>query len=195
MTTTPRKKRETWVDWIAEGVVIPEANLITREELISALANHGAKATQKDFANWQAAGFIPYGVLRWHEATHKTRALYPDFMVALILQLRKHQAEGMHLQEIAPNLRRSAYSLSRTFDNPWDLDEDKLQARLTNLADKILKAILTEIAEAHSEESGRQVARVDVRFFPLDPDGGQHANSLELDLTDTTGARFTYHWP
>lgn len=103
-----QKGRETWESWLPEGTVIPETDLITREDLISSLAYRGVKVTPRDLANWQSDGVIPYGLWKWHEPTRKTRALYPAMMISLIAQLRRYQREGMRLRTIEPRLRRLA---------------------------------------------------------------------------------------
>jgi hypothetical protein len=69
---------ETWESWFTAGTVIPDAALMTRQALLSALHGQGVMVSTKDLKNWQAAGVIPYGARRWHGATGTSRTLYPQ---------------------------------------------------------------------------------------------------------------------
>lgn len=196
-TTSARKEKETWQDWLPDGTAIPEDALLTREDLISTLANIGVRVTPKDLANWQTGGVIPYGVLRWHEATGKTRTLYPAMMIQLIAQLRKLQNEGLQLQDIGTRLRSFVFHWA-ILNEPMDPDED-CDVRLgikTPVNDMLkLKALLSDIAEAYSQQIGRPVTHAEVRLDLTDPNVESRVAGLVVALTESSGALFTYAWP
>ncbi len=198
MTTTSSKKpQETWEAWLPDGTVIPEERLLTREQLFASLSNIGVRVTPKDLANWQAGGVIPYGIRRWHEATHKTRTLYPAMMVQLIAQLRKLQNEGLQLQDIGPRLRSFVFHWA-ILNEPMEPNEDRdIRLGIKTPVDDILKlkTLLSDIAEAHSQQIGRPVTHVEVRLDLTDPDVESRVAGLVVALTDSSGALFTYAWP
>lgn len=196
-TDAPRKERETWEAWLPEGTVIPDADLITREELLNSLHNMGVKVSARDLANWQTGGVIPYGVWRWHEPTRKTRALYPNAMIPLITRLRQLQNEGMQLRDIGPRLRTFTLMWS-TFNEPMDPNEgsDPALGMKTPMGDILkLKALITQIATDHGRQIGRPVTYAEVRLDLTDPDIESRVAGLAVDLTDASGAQFTYSWP
>ena len=196
-TTAAKKQRETWEAWIPDGTVIPDADLITREELLTSLHNIGVKVSARDLANWQTGGVIPYGKWQWHEPTRKTRALYPPAMIPLIVRLRQFQDEGMQLRDIGPRLRTFTLMWSAS-NEPADPNErnDPALGIETPMQDILkLKALLTQIAETHGRQIGRPVTFAEVRLDLTDPDVESRIAGLAVDLTDASGALFTYSWP
>jgi hypothetical protein len=197
-TATPSKQeRETWEDWLPEGSHVPPQELITREELITTLRNLGVSITPVDLRNWQQAGVVPYGKRGWDEKTRKTRTLYPPAMVTLIQRLRKLQGEGYKLQDIGPRLRSHLFYWA-TVSFPFDEGSDAATGiGLETPMDDILrlKPILQDIALYHGRQIGRRVTRVDVRLKLDEPDPDNRVSDLFIDVTDESGALFTYSWP
>ena len=177
----PASSRETWLDWIpteaAERARQAAEPLLTREELLAALRDPNVVAddpgvTARDLASWQAAGVIPYPIRRWHEGA--TRALYPRWMVDIVVTLRRQQAEGKHPRELGPLMRDHVRHLLRMPSIPEE------QARLDELArrgdlDHRLAALsepLAAAARALGRLSGRRITSVEVAFH--DEQGGTH---------------------
>jgi len=191
-----KPRRETWEDWLPAGAAVSD-DLLTRDDLIAALHSIGGDVTADDFRNWQRAGVIPYGTLRWHEETHATRTFYPRLMVQIIAQLRTLQRDGYKLQEIGPRLRSFAFYQS-IMNEPSTPEEDH-DARLgfeTPMNEILkLKPLLVTIAEIHGRHVGRNVTRVEVRLT-IDPDDSDNrVSGLAVDVIDESGALFTYSWP
>lgn len=168
-----KANRETWRDWLPEGAREPE-ELLTREDVAARLVDLGIPAKPSDLIYWHTAGVLPYPVKRRH--TGATRALYPDWYVPLIRELRTLQHEGYKLPEIAPRLRTTA-RLMLAYDNPppltpeeqeaWANRPQDLGSRLQDLGPQILA-----IARSHEHITGTRIAEVEIRFidergFPL----------------------------
>ncbi len=99
-----KSKRETWRDWLPPSAPLPEV-LYTRDELVLELErlDLGPGATARDIAYWESEGIIPTAVRQWHDGA--VRAIYPEWIVWLIVELRTLQQEGYSLSEIALKLR------------------------------------------------------------------------------------------
>lgn len=105
---TEQDDYETWESWLAEGTVVPDADLMTREELLASLRSRGVTVSARDLTAWQSAGVIPFGVRRWHAKTRTFCTLYPSMMMTLLTRLRQLQQEGLNLRRIGFQLRHEA---------------------------------------------------------------------------------------
>ena len=105
MLTT--KPGETWFDWMPpegrEDALLDAEPLLTRDELIAELKKLGVEATPRDFNLWQQRGALPSPLRRRHKGA--TRAVYPRWMIGLVVKLRDFQGDGRKLREIGPILR------------------------------------------------------------------------------------------
>ncbi len=99
-----KSKRETWRDWLPPSAPLPEV-LYTRDELVRELErlDLGPRVTARDIAYWESEGIIPTAVRQWHNGA--VRAIYPEWILWLIVELRTLQGEGYNLNQIALKLR------------------------------------------------------------------------------------------
>jgi len=104
--------KSTWTDWMPQGTTEPP--LMTRDELIQRLAHEGITVNYRNIEHWQLRGVIPYPVRRRHQGS--TKALYPEWMVDAIKQLRDAQSRGMSLVQIAGVIRQTKYGPLRADD-------------------------------------------------------------------------------
>ena len=61
---------QTWRDWLPPGH--PEPPLITREELLAALAQRGVALPARTLQRWEAAGTLPAPIRRRHDGATRT---------------------------------------------------------------------------------------------------------------------------
>ncbi len=102
-----KSKRETWRDWLPPSAPLPEV-LYTRDKLVRELERvyMGPSVTARDIAYWESEGIIPTAVRQWHNGA--VRAIYPEWILWLIVELRTLQDEGYNLNQIALKLRSPA---------------------------------------------------------------------------------------
>ncbi len=156
---------ETWRDWMRSGATEP--GLLTRSELLDALHARGIDAENSDLRFWEYEGVLPRPVRQWHHGA--VRAVYPDWFVYLIAQLRGMQRAGFTLQEIAPKLRELAELAGSSFGPPG---ERELQSPdwLDSLGrlpppDSLLPALATLARENERTPSRRgSIRRAEVRL-------------------------------
>lgn len=170
------RKRETWRDWLPPSAPLPEV-LYTRDELVRELErlDRGPRVTGRDLAYWESEGVIPAAVRQWHNGA--VRALYPDWMVWLIVELRTLQAEGYNLTQIATKLR-----------SPWRV---YLAERLPH--DDAIRAdiqrSISRMQEAPKESPATTELREALRKFALFYAGlsGKMPAHVEIRIRDTLG--------
>ncbi len=178
-----KSRRETWEAW--QDRQAPPPRLVTREETLALLAELGLRVTERDLRFWEARGVLPRPVRRWYEGA--TRAVYPRWIVGLVLQLRYWQQEGLQLAELPGPLRLKAEELSldlngrplrpRPVGVPYILQQSReaLRAQVWSLMDQYRRQIGVEVIEATlvlTDTHGRK------HEYPLDvPTDGLHTVS------------------
>lgn len=104
-TTTSKKERVTWRDWQPPGTPDPD-ELLTREELVARMKDLAINVSARDLIYWESLGILPRGVrVRRNNATY---VVYPRWLMHSVELLRRLQAFGLSLEEIAPRLRETA---------------------------------------------------------------------------------------
>jgi DNA-binding transcriptional MerR regulator len=106
MRSTIEKKaqRETWREWLPFDLNGKTIDLLTRDEIVAELQQHGVDVSQDNIRSWEHLGILPQGERRWHDGA--TRTLYPSVLVHTITYLRSLQAIGFPLDVIRPELQR-----------------------------------------------------------------------------------------
>jgi len=92
---------ETWRDWLPPGH--PEPPLITRAELLDALAQRGIVATERNLRYWEAAGALPAPIRRAHHGG--ARAFYPSWYAEVIAAMPRPLTGRGALARLRPQLR------------------------------------------------------------------------------------------
>lgn len=163
-TQTPaRANTETWLALLPDGA--PEPMLITRDELLGALAARGVDINEGRLIFWEKAGILPRPTRRWHGGG--PRAMYPAYAIDAVEHLRQLQAAGRTLEQIAPIMR--TWAVAQT---DW---RDHLSGPLTQARDA-----LYEVARL------RGIKASGIRFAFTD-DAGNELWSHELTIPGEWG--------
>lgn len=96
-----RPKHETWRDWMPEGV--PEPDVLSRDELMEALAERGVNISTHTFDHYRRVGVLPRPVRQHYGGV--TQAVYPAWFVPAVLSIRRQLAAGRSLEQIKPTMR------------------------------------------------------------------------------------------
>lgn len=104
-TTTSKKERVTWRDWQPPGTPDPD-ELLTREEFVARLNDLAIDVDATALRYWEGLGVLPRGVRK--RVNKATYVFYPRWLMMSIELLRRLQAIGLSLEEIAPRLRETA---------------------------------------------------------------------------------------
>ncbi len=177
--TTPKTNRETWIDWVPdegrEDALLDAEPMLTRDELVAELNQLDIAVTARDLIYWQTRGAIPYPVRQKRHGS--SVAVYPQWMVNTIHQLRSLQEQGYKLREIGPLLRHDTYhhstSYPKTPRQQRRHDERMARRAFFPLVDELDPRI-------------RSFARVHERLH------GGHVVHAEVSLIDDQGQRHTY---
>ena len=94
-------RRETWLAWLPPGH--PEPPLITRGELLAALARRGRVVTERPLRAWEAAGALPAPL--WRRLDRAPRPLYPAWYAEVVEALPQQRAGRGALARLRPQLR------------------------------------------------------------------------------------------
>lgn len=99
-------QRETWRDWMPAGA--PDPEVLSRDELLEELAERGVKISEYTLEHYRRNGILPRPVRQRHGGV--TQAVYPMWFVPAIRSIKRQQASGRTLEQIAPTLRTWALS-------------------------------------------------------------------------------------
>lgn len=106
----------TWRSWAPDD--LPEvAPLLTRDEFLERLAQHGVDVTEETLRWWEWEGYLPRPELRWDPEVKARRALYPSWMLAAVFALRELQAQGCHLKDMGPALKDAVQRAARAIQH------------------------------------------------------------------------------
>lgn len=193
MAEKKTNNRETWRDWLPPGAPLPDV-LYTRDELVRELEalDHGPRVTARDIAYWESEGVIPAAVRQWHNGA--VRAIYPDWVLWLIVELRSLQQEGYTLSQIAIKLRSPvrvylADQMPRNDEVRADIQRTISRAQeapreTPSAAD--LRAALRKFTIMHGGLTGKMATQVEIVF--RDASGSVIYTD---DITIDTGSRAT----
>lgn len=184
-----RPKKATWVDWVKDGAPNPKPeDLITRDEMIDRLHEAGVPITTRELRYWEAEGALPRPVRRAH--TGATRAVYPNWVLALVPRARALRHQGVPLPEIGVHLRlmlrgeegarkakqdllfwsapaltihRSAYEVDPNDPAAWESTREAVQTSL-GFPTGDLGTILDDLARDHRVATGKTIASIDIVF-------------------------------
>ncbi len=182
-TEGPAKtNRETWLDWLPEGGRTPE--LLTRDEVIGRVRARDAEVSTSDLRYWEYAGVLPRPVRRWHQGA--TRAVYPDFAVSAIVEVRRLQDSRIPLDQIGQRVRERTRTIvflthgPPPSAEPSDEEIDQFTAAWVRHAhdDAIPTAALIDEVQRLAERRARLT--------------GAPIERAELRLTDAHGKRVSY---
>ena len=112
-TTTespPATHQQTWREWMPAGAPAPA--LLSHDGFLAALKAQGTPVTAATLESWRKRGVIPRPVRVLHNG--HTRPTYPMWLLPAIAHLRKLQAAGKSLTEIAPMMRDWAMTTTTT---------------------------------------------------------------------------------
>ena len=104
-------RRETWLAWLPPGH--PEPPLITRGELLAALARRGRVVTERKQRAWEAAGALPAPIRR--RLDRAPRPLYPTWYAEVVEALPRQRARRGELAQLRPQLRARFEAAAQTF--------------------------------------------------------------------------------
>jgi len=76
-------QRETWRDWLPEGVTEPR--VISRAELLDELAERGVEVAERTLRWWETRGALPHAVRQYHE--DGGRAVYPEWQADVVAEV------------------------------------------------------------------------------------------------------------
>lgn len=212
MTATATKtKRETWRDWMPADSPEP-SDLLTRDQLITRLAEIGVPVDDGTIRFWEYHGITPKPIRRWDADAKAARVYYPHWLLTIVLMLRELQKAGMSLDEIGPFLREysptaiaiaeSAEGLQRfaekirekkpgEFDDPIpnSLEDPSWPAQsvfhfLTNRITNVDQS-LQLIAGLYTRIVGTPIGRVEVVLYDSDGKEITVARSIEVDTSDS----------
>ncbi len=171
--TTPQPKRETWRDWLPEGVPEPDlAELLSRDELIQALQDRGIDVSARTLAYWESEGVTPRPVRRWRGGA--PAALYPSWFVDAVAFVRQSQASGIPLRIIGPLLR--SWSLLRYSHEIAEHEEQLRARRKYQPSPEDIEPPVAALAHQHRRvHGGPPIVKAEIRF------------------TDATGVEFVVH--
>ena len=94
-------RRETWLAWLPPGH--PEPPLITRGELLAALARRGRVVTERKQRAWEAAGALPAPIRR--RLDRAPRPLYPAWYAEVVEAMPRSRTRRGSLAGLRPQLR------------------------------------------------------------------------------------------
>lgn len=140
-----KPKQETWRDWMPEGSAAPKM-LFLRDEFIDRLRELGVRVDAPTLRLWERTGVLPRVVKEWRGDANY--AVYPLWMMGVVVLLRDLQREGLSLAEIGPALRETAPSFISEAATIERLRERAGPTFDEEFADTIRKMILDPIVEA-----------------------------------------------
>ncbi len=166
-----RTKRETWRDWLPPGAPDPTP-LRTRAQVLANLAALEVipHVSARDLGYWESEGVLPGAVKQWHEGA--VRAVYPDWFLTLVLELRALQQDGYTLTQIAMKLR-SPLRIQLTRDLPQQTAiQHDIQRTISHTqetphespATSDLREALRRFVLFHAGLTGRLAEYVDIRL-------------------------------
>ncbi len=156
-----KPKQETWLDWLSPDQLEPKP-LLTREELVERVRALGVKVSPGDIRYWETIGVLPRAVKRWHGDA--TRALYPEWMAALIVTIREMQHDDVPLDEIRDRLRATFYrSHEKQGDGTRLLSHVEQSALIYGHED--VQPALIGLARRHEQSTGQVVSAVQVSLL------------------------------
>jgi len=208
MPLTKSSVDETWKTWQEEDA--PTVRLLSRAELLAEIEHYHVHppVEASDLRYWEYWGILPRPVRQKHNGT--TAAVYPVWVVTLVMALRNLQADGVALVEMPTLLRAEAQRVSSPPPNsrmlvaglppvPRIHERYPLTSELFDslnptqrdtvymVTDMLIKAIL------HPAEYGpRSSVRITASSEPMLPVNIRRA---ELILTDDRGRRVTFNLP
>lgn len=166
-------RRKTWRDWLIEDGVDPvevdaidPATLLTRDEVIERVNRHvGIERAidVDDLETWEYRGFLPQPIRRRHRGA--TRALYPAWMVNVVLTLRLHQQMGTPLGEIGAVIRPDYASILSEEDR-HTLKQRIARRQFDRKIDKMRRQ-LDELVRAFEAETGTEIGPVDITIHAV----------------------------
>jgi hypothetical protein len=140
----------SWRDWMPVGSPMPD--LLTHDQLLERLRGRGVDLTSASFQHYRQRGVLPRPIRRRYEGV--TQAVYPDWFVPAIAQLRALQDQGKSLDEIKPWMR--AWALTNVlWDDPYARHLSALRAPLRELAASVSNRadrITVTITDANGDE-------------------------------------------
>ena len=129
-----RKRRISWLDCMPNDVLMPgKDDVVTREELTSIVSALGFPTETGDMRYWEFHGVIPTSIRQRHNDA--TRAIYPAWMVSVVLRLRELQSVGCALSEITDRLRVELPVLVATQSSVDELKRSLFEHRIKELSD------------------------------------------------------------
>lgn len=105
MSMTERVRWHEWQRRFAPGIPPIEATIST-DELLSELARRGAVTNRGQIKSWQHLGIVPQATRRRHDGA--TRAIFPPWMVGVLVILCKMRRDGCSLDLIRSVLESQA---------------------------------------------------------------------------------------
>ncbi len=178
--------RETWRDWLPPERHDP-GQLLTREQLVKRLQAAGVKADVADLRYWEYLGILPRAVRQRHEGA--TRAVYPEWFVYLVRQLRALQGAGYDLDTIGSILRVIATSADDGGFGPEMVTMRVMEQAGGGTGMAVsppeLETALRVLAERiwHAYGPGA-VRRGEVRFYGDNPEPIVYPFTVTIDETD-----------
>ncbi len=170
-TDSIRPIRATWLDWLgavsAEEAIAHAQPFLSKDELLSKLANKGVKATGSDLVYWQQRGVIPYPNKR--RAGRSSVSTYPSWMPEVINLLRHHQQSGLRLDQIQNRLQvfvTNAYGRPLTAEGKVEIRRNSARRELWRRLDQI-RLSLAQVAEDLDTTTGLTTGKVEIVFHPL----------------------------
>lgn len=181
MTAIAETNRETWEDWIDPAQYPALHQLVTRDELVKRANTFGAKkVTANDLRYWENIGVIPKSIKKRHEGA--TRAVYPTWMLLVVMMLRSMQEAGSSLDEVRDAIRanyRKNADIAAVYDRIQGLFSDQ-QAFAINAKDFPLAA--TIIGRRFREIDSTQVSRVEIKIVGHD---GRNLESIQIVVSES----------
>jgi DNA-binding transcriptional MerR regulator len=142
--TQPKPKRETWLDLLPPGAPRPPLEeLMTREELLEELQRRGVDVTETALVAWEKRGFAPRAIRSRRAST--SVALYPEFAIPALVQLRTLHEQGYTLKKIAPLVRMWADN-SILWTDPWQSHQAAIRGPLVNFAQAVASRLGEDVA-------------------------------------------------
>ncbi len=146
----------------------PEPTLLTRAQVVQALARRGVKVNESDLRYWEYEGILPRPVRQWHEGA--VRAVYPDWYPFLVRRIRALQRQGLSLSEIAPHIRIHARLWFGYDQTSRDLELRQHIPPWATVPEDIeltpdLVAALEKFARIHARFRGAPIGRMEVHVI------------------------------
>jgi hypothetical protein len=165
-TTGTKAAQETWLD--LQRSTLPGApeprHLLDRQAFLAKLDELDLDVDEGTLRSWEHHGVIPRAVRRWDPAVKARRAWYAPWVIALVVRLRELQANGLSLQELAPQLRAEA---TLAINHNWTADlmgEDAL-SRLVPIVPATLEPALVIAAKRYQRAKGTRIIRAEVKLI------------------------------